>query len=96
MSLGTGDSGCGDYTRTAAVIFPPLFFSGSPFSRRAVARFPARNGRHRSRDDRRIDMNPKPVQTAFAVELAAQIVLAAAIGLFVGVALSGAVLLLAS
>lgn len=41
-------------------------------------------------------MNPKPVQTAFAVELAAQIVLAAAIGLFVGVALSGAVLLLAS
>lgn len=41
-------------------------------------------------------MNPKPSQTAFAVDFAAQIALAAAIGLFVSVALSGAVLLLAS
>lgn len=34
--------------------------------------------------------------TPFAIELAAQIVLAAAIGLFVSIALAGAVLLLAA
>jgi hypothetical protein len=41
-------------------------------------------------------MNTKPSTAVFAVELAAQVVLAAAVGLFVSIVLAGAALLLAA
>ncbi len=70
-------------------IFSPFFFAALPWRRRA-------NGRRGELNGAMQRSNAMTNQPPFLVELAAQIVLAAGIGLFVSIVLAGITMLLAA